>query len=402
MEGGLTSPVFPMKTVCFYISDYGYGHAARAIALIRDLVLHDERVRIIVKTAGPFEFTRRSLTHPRIRTIDSRNDPDVFLARGGAIVDHARTRQAFLRWVWSWDDYIARERAFCLEHHIDLILSDIAPQPFEVAEALDIPSLAVSNFTWDTIYGHLFPDLEEVDILRDAYRSASFACVLPFEIGMEIFPRSERVGLVSRRITVSRQEMRRRHGISEDDLLVFVGQSPELSDSSEHGHTGDLREPGTPTPPETAASRAYSRPTWPSPFVEADGAPTVRYLVPSGMAMPGALAIPIAETESQNWIGMCDCVVAKCGYSTVSEAVRARVPLLVWKRDGFIEDEAIARKIELLGIGKAVSGAVEGIARLRDGRGSIRTFKENYDTLENQYTSDGIAAVLRVVGNMIR
>ncbi len=120
------------------------------------------------------------------------------------------------------------------------------------------------------------------------------------------------------------------------------------------------------------------------------------------MALPGALAIPAAETESQNWIGMCDCVVAKCGYSTVSEAVRARVPLFVWKRDGFIEDEAIASQIERLGIGQAVSGAVDGIARCRDGRGPIRAFKENYDTLESRYSMDGIPAVLRVVEEMIR
>ncbi len=96
-----------MKTVCFYISDYGYGHAARAIALIRELVLHDENVRVIAKTAGPLDFTRRSLAHPRIGVVECRNDPDVILTDGQAIVDRAETRQAFLRWVRSWDDYVA-------------------------------------------------------------------------------------------------------------------------------------------------------------------------------------------------------------------------------------------------------------------------------------------------------
>ncbi len=99
---------------------------------------------------------------------------------------------------------------------------------------------------------------------------------------------------------------------------------------------------------------------------------------------------------------MCDCVVAKCGYSTVSEAVQARVPLLVWKRDGFIEDEAIASRIERLGIGQTVNSALDGIDRCRDGHESVQAFKENYDTLKGQYSRDGIPAVLRVVGEMIR
>lgn len=376
-----------MKTLCFYISDYGYGHAARAIALIRDLVQHDEGVRIVARTAGPLEFARRSLVHPRISVIGCRNDPDIIHVRGQATVAREETRQAFLLWMRSWDAYVARERAFCLDNDIDLILSDIAPQPFEVAEALGIPSLAVSNFAWDTIYGHLFPDLEEVDHLRDAYRSASFACILPFEIGMGTFPRSERVGLVSRPITASRQEMRRRLGIADDDFLVFIGPSPELVSLS----SSDLAE-----------RRAHSLPTGPaSPSTVGENS-TVRYLVPSGMALPGALAIPAAETESQNWIGMCDCVVAKCGYSTVSEAVRARVPLFVWKRYGFIEDKAIASQIEHLGIGQTVNGALDGIDRCHNGSESIQIFKENYDTLENQYSADGIPAVLRAVEAMIQ
>lgn len=333
--------------------------------------------------------------------VECRNDPDVILTKGQAIVDHEKTRQAFLRWTLSWDDYVDHERTFCLDNGIDLILSDIAPQPFEVAEALAVPSLAVSNFTWDTIFGHLFPDLKEVNLLRDAYRSASFACILPFEIGMEHFSRCERVGLVSRRITMSRQEMRRRLGIAQDDFLVFVGQSPELSESSERSHIGDLHKPSTSSCFIAAASRVQSPLTWPKPLSNAVGASTVRYLLPTGVALRSPLAIPAAETESQNWIGMCDCVVAKCGYSTVSEAVQARIPLLVWKREGFIEDEAIASRIERLGIGQTVRGALDGIERCHDGE-SIQAFNENYDTLEIQYVNDGIPAVLRVVGEMIR
>jgi UDP-N-acetylglucosamine:LPS N-acetylglucosamine transferase len=51
---------------------------------------------------------------------------------------------------------------------------------------------------------------------------------------------------------------------------------------------------------------------------------------------------------------MCDLVVTKCGYSTVSEAVQAQIPLMVWKREGFIEDDIIAGTLEKEGLGVTI------------------------------------------------
>jgi len=48
-----------MKTISFYISDYGYGHVSRSIALIRDIVNSNKDINIIVKISGQFEFTKK-------------------------------------------------------------------------------------------------------------------------------------------------------------------------------------------------------------------------------------------------------------------------------------------------------------------------------------------------------
>ncbi|KAF5051006.1 hypothetical protein DSECCO2_423560 [anaerobic digester metagenome] len=389
-----------MKTLCFYISDYGLGHAARAIGLIRELVLAQDELRVIVKTSGPLDLVRRSLVHPRVSVVDCRNESDVVLMEGQSTVDRARTRAAFLAWMFAWDEYVAREVAFCRAERVDLILSDITPQAFEVAEASGTPSIAVSNFTWETIYGHLFPDLGEVGRLRAAYNMASYACILPFEIGMERFSRNERVGLVSRRITVLRGEMRRRLGIPEDDFLVFVGKSPKPPSLNHSGFVEAPCAPGASTAPDMAGARV--RPFTGDTVPPAKCKPITRYLVSTGTPIPGAIPIPATETESQHWIGMCDCVVAKCGYSTVSEAMRARLPLLVWKRDGFVEDVAIAGTIERLGIGRTVGTPGEGVALCRSSPDEIQEMRDNYENLEDPYTSDGIPAVLRVVEELMR
>lgn len=357
-----------MKTICFYISDYGYGHASRSIALIREIVHSSQDVHVIAKTSGPFAFTQQSLLHPRISVMRCRNDTGVQLKEGLSVVDREKTRELFFSWMHSWDEYIRRERAFCREHTVDLILSDITPQAFPVAESAGIPGIAVSNFTWDTIYEHLFPETEEVGRLRDAYRQASCACILPFTLAMDKFPRKKRVGLVSRTVTVSRTEMRQRLGIPERDFLVFLGKDSASPSGS----------PG-PVAPH----------------------PGIRFLLPSGISLPGALHIPAEETESQNWIGMCDCVVTKCGYSTVSEAVRAKIPLLVWKREGFIEDEVIAAKIENLGIGKTVTGIHEGIRYCMHNPAALDTFREHLNTIDPLYDENGIYTILSMIQRMI-
>lgn len=359
-----------MKTICVYTSDYGYGHAARDIAIVREIIAKNQDFSVIIKTSGPYEFVRKSLSDLRITVIRCQNDISFPNIEGTSGIDREKTRVAFLQWMDSWDAYISSECTFCREHRIDLIISDIAPQPFCIAEKLGIPGIAVSNFSWDTIYEHLFPGMAEIDSIRNAYHKASSVCVLPFEIGMDAYPGKINIGLISRKISVPRQVMRRQNGIGNDELLIYVGQVPQPDGFS-----------------IPCAARGKG----------------VRFLVPSGQSCrdPSVISIPHEETESQNWLAMCDIVITKCGYSTVSEAVRARVPLIVWKRDGFIEDEAIAGKIEHCGIGMTASTYTEGISFCLDNTHVFKKFRQKFHTLENVMERDGLVEICRVINHLM-
>lgn len=180
-----------MKTICFYISDYGFGHATRSIALIRKNLSHNTDVRIIVKSEGPYDLLRQSLQDPRISVIRGRNDISVPLNPATDAVDVDKTRILLTEWQESWPDYIAREVRFCKNEGIDLILSDIAPQPFVVADDLGIPSVGISNFSWDYIYEHLVPEMTGLGtLLSHAYSRATLACTLPFTIPMNAFKKN--------------------------------------------------------------------------------------------------------------------------------------------------------------------------------------------------------------------
>lgn len=59
-----------MKTICYYISDYGYRHAARSVAIIRDLIAQSEKVKVVVCHSYALDFIKDSLYNiPRVETV---------------------------------------------------------------------------------------------------------------------------------------------------------------------------------------------------------------------------------------------------------------------------------------------------------------------------------------------
>ncbi|KUL00433.1 MAG: hypothetical protein XE11_2460 [Methanomicrobiales archaeon 53_19] len=347
--------------VCFYTSDFGYGHAARDIALIRELqeTLHAE---VVVRTGSPAEFVSRSL--PDVEILQGPNDPGVVM--DGAAVDRERTLATVEQWLSSWEGYIASEKAFLQDRRIDLVLSDIAPQPFLAAEELGIPSLGISNFTWHLIYTHLFGKTELTDRVAEAYRAASGALLLPLHEPMMAFRDRREVGLVARAVTRDRAEL---PGLPSGRPLVYLGGGQSLDPAVFRG----IR---------TALSGCT-------------------LLVPSWADIPGAVRIPPGETETQDWIAACDLVVSKPGYSTISEAIQAGVPMALFRREGFAEDEFLIGGVEGMGIGREVPAAVILDGSWAEGLENLMGLRENFDKIDGIFKSNGTKECGIIVGEIL-
>ena len=347
--------------VCFYTSDFGYGHAARDIALIRELqeTLHAE---VVVRTGSPAEFVSRSL--PDVEILQGPNDPGVVM--DGAAVDRERTLAAVEQWLSSWEGYIASEKVFLRDRRIDLVLSDIAPQPFLVAEELGIPSLGISNFTWHLIYTHLFGKTELTDRVAEAYRAASGALLLPLHEPMMVFRDRREVGLVARTVTRGRAEL---PGLPSGRPLVYLGGGQSLDPAVFRG----IR---------TALSGCT-------------------FLVPSWIDVPGAVRIPPGETETQDWIAACDLVVSKPGYSTISEAIQAGVPMALFRREGFAEDEFLIGGVEDMGIGREVPAAAVLDGSWTEGLESLMELRDNFDKIDGIFKSNGTKECGIIVGEIL-
>ena len=359
MDEGLRRP-----RICLYTSDFGYGHAARDIALARELqeALHAD---VVVRTGSPAAFMSRSL--PGVEVIPGPNDPGV--AMDGAAVAGERTLAAVEQWVASWEECIAAEMIFLHDRGFDLVLSDIAPQPFLAAEELGIPSLGVSNFTWHLIYTHLFGKNELTDRIAEAYRAADVALLLPLHEPMEVFKNRREVGLVARAVTRNRKEIRRLCGLSEEEPFVYLGGGQSLDPAVFRG----IR---------TALAGCT-------------------LLTPSWTTIPGAVRIPPGETETQDWIAACDLVVSKPGYSTISEAVQAGVPMLLFRREGFAEDNYLIGGVEEMGIGRELPATAVLDGSWADGLESLMGLQENFGQIDGLFKRDGKKECSSIIGEIL-
>lgn len=351
--------------ICFYISDYGYGHASRSIAIIRKLLSEYKDAKIYIKNSGAYDYIRQSLPQENIDVIKTNNDIGVIFRDNSVIVDREQTRKILIDWIGSWDNFIKTEKLFCESHGIDLIISDITPQPFVVANELDIPCIAISNFTWHYIFYNLFGNIHAVEQIKEAYMRADLALVLPFNEDMNFFRKLRKVDLVSRKITGDKYEMRRTMGVSDNEMLVYMGVGRSVD------------------------------PSFLCKMKNLD-IPNLKLLVQSNVYLPfeNVIRIPDKDTETQNYINMCDLAVTKTGYSTASEAIRAKVPIFFIKREGFQEDELIGDAIEGMGIGKSISEISFLDGEWKQDIHDLDKYIMNFDNIDDRFKSDGTEEII--------
>lgn len=272
--------------------------------------------------------------------------------------------------------FIFKKKKFCKKNNIGIILSDIPPQPFVVGYELDMPTIAISNFTWYDIYYHLLGNLDEVKRIREFYELTTIALILPFSDKMAKISRNRKeVGLVSRKVTVNRNELRKKYKIKDDEIVIYLGIGKSVSSFNLKNviRKNDIIDKN------------------------------MRILVSSNvdLTLEKVIKIPKNETETQNYIDICDMVISKAGYGTISEAISSRAPMLLFKREGSIEDEIITSIVEKIGVGKTISVdyllSGEWINEIK----RLDTYNKNYDEVDSNLKKDGVEEIINIVGEVI-
>jgi hypothetical protein len=213
--------------VVFYISGHGFGHASRAIELIRALMTRRPDTSVVVRTAAPQRLFGAIVDAyaPMIDVQAVEADTGIVqvdslrLDEEDTVCQAARFYATFDRRVAGEADLLQRERA-------DVAIGDIPPLAFAAAARAGVPSVAVGNFTWDWIYS-IYPGFERLapDVMpaiQRAYETATRALRLPFHGGFEPMAAVTRdIPFIARRSARDPADTRRALGLDDDRPLVL-------------------------------------------------------------------------------------------------------------------------------------------------------------------------------------
>ncbi len=303
-----------LTVIAYYVSDYGYGHAARSIAVIRQL-LADSPVplHLVINCGKALGFLYESLqpfqgNHQlEFRTMCS--DTGYVLQHDSIAADIEGLRKQYRQDMSLFAERVEQEGEFLLRIGAQLVISDISPIPIVAAARAGIESLGISNFTWYTAYQDML-EPQELNELRAAYAQMDHfiglaGCAEP------AWGCKDRIhtGFFCRQPDAA--EVRRiRHRLARDGRrIVFfaLGMSIEVEE-------------------------LQSLPIWDSE--------NVSFIVSSNMMVEREhiYRIPPDYSESQNYVAAADLVITKPGWGTIGEAVVLNKPLLLLNRSRFYED----------------------------------------------------------------
>lgn len=140
-----------MNSIGWFISPHGFGHAARAAAVMDAAHDRNPPVRFEIFTTVPEFFFKESLENEIFHYHSLVTD--IGLAQKNSLdVDLPETLRRLDDFLPFKENMIADLAALVKELNCRAIVCDIAPMGIAVAKAANIPSLLVENFTWDWIY----------------------------------------------------------------------------------------------------------------------------------------------------------------------------------------------------------------------------------------------------------
>lgn len=319
-------PSPPPLNLAYFVSPHGFGHAARAVAVMHAVAQRLPGVHWHVFTTVPPWFFGELATGPvdvhRVETDVGLVQGDAFSVDGPATVDRLQALLATL------PERAAELAGLLRAARCRAVLCDISPLGIATAQAAAIPSLLVENFTWDWIYERLIepsgteatadiaavaPSLKPLaDALARIFAEADWRVTVTPAAG-PARPRGQTAGVVARPRKRDVEAVRRELGLPQGAPVALVTM-------------GGIGFNGLQAPLETHPDLHV---------ILGGAAATERRGRVLHLGRDEGVYFP-------DLVAAVDLVVAKLGYSTLAEVVQAGTPFAYVPYMAFPENPVLA------------------------------------------------------------
>lgn len=314
-----------VKNIAYFVTPHGFGHATRAAAVMEAILSIDPETQFHVFSTVPTWLFQETLD----REIGFQEIlVDIGLAQKNSLeedLDQTIQRlDKLLPYSTSLIDDLANQltRQSC-----QLVICDIAPLGIAVAQAANIPSLLIENFTWDWIYEGYLESLNQQlqpklnshsGYLKKWFSQADYhvqtspICNPSRSAHLKTHP-------ISRKRKSETAEIRDRMKIPADAKLVLITMG------------------GIP---------------WDFDFLtQLECPPDTLFLIPGGsdqiIRQNNLLTLPHQSGYYHpDLINAADAVIGKVGYSTIAEVYQAGVPFGYISRPQFKESKYLVQFIQ--------------------------------------------------------
>lgn len=303
--------------VLFAITDHGYGHGARQMAVAKRLLEREPRARVTFWSMMPRSIFAGFLGEPGRWSLQPVK-MDVGVAQADGITHDLDETLERLAALWSGDGPVPELTRRMRASGADRVVADVPPAALRSAAELGLPRLASTNFDWAFIYGHYAASDARFAPWSELARAAHAVTPLALRMfpGPELvgFPAVREIGIVSRLASSDARSWR--------DGVARRGERLVLLSFGGFG-LADLER----RLPRVAGVRWITAPPLP-PLSSRDDASYV-----PDVAYPSLVA-------------GCDVVFSKPGYGTIAEAAGNRTRFLYAARADFPETPPMVEWLE--------------------------------------------------------
>ena len=309
-----------MKSIAYFISPHGFGHAARATAIMAALQHLDPEICFEIYTLIPEWFFAESLSgcyhYYALKT-------DIGLVQNSPLSEDVEgTLDALDQFLPFSKDLIEQIALDLTGNHCLYAICDISPLGLLAGKTAGIATVLIENFTWDWIYENYLQDhpdfSKHITYLRGIFQSPDIHILAqPYcqpDLDADLIARP-----ISRAPKNPPKAVRTAIGIHEDEkmILITMGGVPESFQAVEHLQKSK----------------------------------NTVFVIPGGSKQffrnNNLILLPHhSDFYHPDLINSCDAAVGKAGYSTIAELYNAGIPFGYFSRDSFRESAFLTAFID--------------------------------------------------------